>query len=178
MTAPVSGSLGRSDSRRGRRFLLGCLCILVMALLTGCGVYRSTIALQSARLSYEKAQAAGASRLAVYEYTLGVEFLKKAREEVGYADYSTGEKLANQAESYLKKAAKKARAQAGEPVEKEPAAAQESSDGEERALDGSDEAPPPTKKKKSKKRRAASEEAPEPTAAPEEGLQPEEEDLP
>lgn len=162
---------------------LGGLSLLTVALLSGCGVYRSTVALQSARQSYDRAQAAGASRLAVYEYTLGVEYLKKAREEVGYADYSTGESLAKQAESYLKKAAKKARVKGGEVETPEDKASKETvAPDEERTLD--DDVPKPKKKskKRSSDRRDPSAETPEETIpstpTPEEGLQPEEEDLP
>lgn len=169
--------------RLGHSLLLGGVMLLTIALLTGCGVYRSTVALQSARQSHDRAQAAGASRLAVYEYTLGVEYLKKAREEVGYADYSTGEALAKQAESYLKKATKKARAKGGEVETPEDKASNETvAPDEERILD--DDAPKPKKKskKRSSERRESSAETPDETnpstPAPEEGLQPEEEVLP
>lgn len=87
---------------RGAQLLVPAL---VMSFLCGCGIMRSTTALRDATSQYEEARRAGAAKKARYEYVLGLEYLRKAQEEAGYSDYSTAEKLAKQANVFLKKAA-------------------------------------------------------------------------
>lgn len=82
--------------------------VTALAALTGCGVFRSTSALVQAQQRYESAKAVGAREKAPYEYTLGVEYLGKAREEAGYSDYQVSERLAQQAQALLAEAERKA----------------------------------------------------------------------
>lgn len=85
-------------------FVRALLVALSVPMLAGCGVVRSTAALQDASSAYEVAREAGAAKRARYEFTLGVEYLRKAQEEAGYSDYSTSERLARQSIGFLKKA--------------------------------------------------------------------------
>lgn len=84
----------------GRFFLVLTLTLV----LCGCGVVRSTQAVQKAMDTYTRAQRAGAAERATYEFTLGAEYLQKAREQAGYSDYASAESLALQANGYLRKA--------------------------------------------------------------------------
>ncbi len=81
-----------------------CGVSLAVAVLSGCGVVRSTSALVDARHAYEAAKLVDAEDLAPYEFTLGVEYLRKAKEEAGYSDYQTAEKLARRAKAWLEEA--------------------------------------------------------------------------
>ncbi len=80
------------------RILWPCLASLS---LTGCGVVTSTSALVDAHGRYQSATAVGAGSVSPYEYTLGVEYLRKAQEEAGNSDYQVAEQLARQAGTYL-----------------------------------------------------------------------------
>ncbi len=57
------------------------------ALSTGCGPIFSTYLIVDAEAQLAGAKAAEAERYAVYEYTASEAYLKKAHEELGYADY-------------------------------------------------------------------------------------------
>ncbi len=78
--------------------------ILAVAVMSGCGVVRSSTALIEARHEYDAARLAGAETRAPYEYTLGVEYLRKAKEEAGYSDYQVSERLARRAQAWLQEA--------------------------------------------------------------------------
>ena len=80
----------------------------VLALGTGCGAARSTKALVQAQSRLQSTKSYGAETAAPYEYTLGVEFLRKAQEEWGYSDYKVSERLAQQAQAILAEAGKQA----------------------------------------------------------------------
>jgi hypothetical protein len=67
------------------RFVLGVF--LVASALSGCGPVISTYLILSADAELAGAEAAQAERYAVYEYTAASEYLAKAREEQGYADF-------------------------------------------------------------------------------------------
>ncbi len=54
---------------------------------TGCGPILSTYLIVDAEAKLAGAKAAEADRYAIYEYTASEEYLKKAHEELGYADY-------------------------------------------------------------------------------------------
>lgn len=84
----------------GRFFLTLALTLF----LCGCGVVRSTQAVQQAMDTYTRAQRVGAAERAKYEFTLGAEYLQKAREQAGYSDYASAESLALQASGHLRKA--------------------------------------------------------------------------
>jgi hypothetical protein len=84
------------------------ILVAAAAALTGCGVFRSSSVIVQAQQRYESARAAGAGAKAPYEFTLGTEFLRKAREEAGYSDYQVAERLAQQAQALLAEAERQA----------------------------------------------------------------------
>lgn len=55
--------------------------------LSGCGPVMSTYLILDAQAELDGAQAAEAEKYAIYEYTAASEYLHKAREEQGYADF-------------------------------------------------------------------------------------------
>jgi hypothetical protein len=79
------------------------LCVVVV--LAGCGPvqYISQVTRRAAA-EVAAAKSAGAEKYAPYEYTAAVEFLHKAREEAGYADYQAAIRFGNKAEEHAKKA--------------------------------------------------------------------------
>jgi hypothetical protein len=79
--------------------------LIVLALLVGCGPvqYVSQVTRRAAA-EVAAAKSAGADRYAPYEYTAAVEYLHKAREEAGYADYQAAIRFGNRAEEQAKKA--------------------------------------------------------------------------
>ncbi len=60
--------------------------------------------MMDAKHEYEAARLVDAESRAPYEFTLGVEYLRKAKEEAGYSDYQTAEKLARRAQAWLEEA--------------------------------------------------------------------------
>lgn len=84
------------------------LVCLTLPSFSGCGIIWSTNALQDAKTRYKEADVMGARETATYEFTLGEEFLKKAREEYGYSDYRNAQILAERASSALNEARKRA----------------------------------------------------------------------
>ena len=79
--------------------------VLIMAAMAGCGPvqYVSQVTRRAAA-EVAAAKSAGAERYAPYEYTAATEFLHKAREEAGYADYQAAIRFGNKAEEHAKKA--------------------------------------------------------------------------
>jgi hypothetical protein len=73
-----------------------CLLGGLLLALPGCAG-RAAYYLVDATRTYQEAADAGAAEGAVYEFTLAGEYLRKAREEDGYADYDAAEKLARRA---------------------------------------------------------------------------------
>lgn len=59
----------------------------VVASTSGCGPIFSTYLIIDAEAKFAGATAAEADRYAIYEYTASEAYLKKAHEELGYADY-------------------------------------------------------------------------------------------
>jgi hypothetical protein len=84
--------------------LVGVLGV-VLALSPGCGPvqYVSQVTRRAAA-EVAAARSAGAERYAPYEFTAAQEFLHKAREEAGYADYQAAIRFGNKAEEHAKKA--------------------------------------------------------------------------
>jgi len=74
--------------------LLGVVAVLE----TACGPIRSTSGVVYARQAIQEAETEGADSVALYEMTLAREYLRKAREEMGYNDYYMAEQLAIKAE--------------------------------------------------------------------------------
>jgi hypothetical protein len=70
------------------RFALVLLIALAASFsLLGCGPVMSTYLIISAQAELDGAKAADGEKYAVYEYTAASEYLAKAREEQGYADF-------------------------------------------------------------------------------------------
>ena len=65
------------------------------------------------------ARSAGADKYAPYEYTAAREYLHKAREEAGYADYQAAIRFGKKAEEMAKKAREIALASAGKEAQPE-----------------------------------------------------------
>ena len=82
------------------------VCAAVLP-LTGCGPILSTYLILSAQAELDGAKAAEAEKYAVYEYTAAAEYLHKAREEQGYADYGPSIDYAFKAEEMAKKGTEK-----------------------------------------------------------------------
>ena len=59
----------------------------LVAFSTGCGPIFSTYLIMDAESKLAAAKAAEGERYAIYEYTAADAYLKKAHEELGYADY-------------------------------------------------------------------------------------------
>ena len=78
--------------------------LLAAALASGCTATKATVNLVLADEAVLRAKEANAPELAVYEYTLAVRYLEKAREEAGYADYKQSEALAKKAAEYADQA--------------------------------------------------------------------------
>ncbi|HCF62732.1 MAG TPA: hypothetical protein DFS52_32680 [Myxococcales bacterium] len=77
------------------------------AVLGACGPTKSTALIMDADVQLEAARTAGAEKLAPYEYTAAIEYLHKAREEQGYADFEVAIDFANKALDNAVKAKKK-----------------------------------------------------------------------
>lgn len=84
------------------------VCAVALPLLTGCGPILSTYLILSAQADLEGAKAAEAEKYAVYEYTMASEYLHKAREEQGYADFGPSIDYAFKAEEMAAKGTEKA----------------------------------------------------------------------
>jgi Domain of unknown function (DUF4398) len=89
------------------RKLAAVLVVCAALPLTGCGPILSTYLILSAKAELEGAKAAEAEKYAVYEYTAASEYLHKAREEQGFADYGPSIDYAFKAEEMAKKCTEK-----------------------------------------------------------------------
>lgn len=76
---------------------------LAALLLSGCAA-RSTVSLVQAEQAVYIAREAGAPERAPYEWTLADEYMTKAREEWGHADYEAADGLAAKAQSWAEAA--------------------------------------------------------------------------
>jgi hypothetical protein len=76
--------------------------------LTGCGPVISTYLIVSAQADLDGAKAAEAEKYAVYEYTAADQYLHKAREEQGYADFGPAIDFAFKAQDLAEKATARA----------------------------------------------------------------------
>jgi hypothetical protein len=70
-----------------RAFSALALVVATAALLSGCGPILSVWLVSDAEAKLAAARAAEAEQNAIYEYTAAEAYLKKAHEELGYADY-------------------------------------------------------------------------------------------
>lgn len=80
----------------------------VASTATGCGPLISSYLIVGAQADLEGAQAAEAEKYAVYEYTAASEYLHKAREEQGYADFGPAIDFAYKAQDLAQKATARA----------------------------------------------------------------------
>ena len=85
------------------------LLLVAGSLLAGCGAIRSTVGIVEAEKALRAAEEAGARETAPYATTLADQLLDKAREEQGYAEYSTSFELAREAEAKANEALELAR---------------------------------------------------------------------
>ena len=84
------------------------LAFLALAAAAGCGPIQSTPALIEADVELEAARSAGAPAAAPYEFTSAEAYLRKAREEAGYAQYQPATDFALRARDLAKEAREKA----------------------------------------------------------------------
>jgi len=84
------------------------LALLLIASLAACGPIQSTSALVEADVEIEAARAAGAATTATYEFISAEAYPRKAREEVGYAQYEIAADFAAKARDVAREARKKA----------------------------------------------------------------------
>lgn len=80
----------------------------VLLFTTGCGPIISSYLIVGAQADLEGAQAAEAQQYAVYEYTAASEYLHKAREEQGFADFGPSIDFAFKAQDLAQKATARA----------------------------------------------------------------------
>jgi hypothetical protein len=83
---------------------LALLVLLAAPASSGCGPVISTYLIVTAQAELDGAQAAEADKYAVYEYTAASEYLQKAREEQGYADFGPAIDYSYKASELAKKA--------------------------------------------------------------------------
>ena len=81
------------------------LSLLVLTSFFGCGPITSTTAIAEATVAIHGAKEANAAKFAAYEYASAVEYLRKATEEEGYAQYQAAIDLARKARDLAEKAA-------------------------------------------------------------------------
>lgn len=84
------------------------LALFAFAAAAGCGPIQSTPALIEADVELEAARSAGAPTAAPYEFTSAEAYLRKAREEAGYAQYQATTDFALKARDLAKEAREKA----------------------------------------------------------------------
>lgn len=113
-----------------------CVPLLLFA-LTGCTAVKSSVHLVQAEQDVTRAEQRNADDEAVYEYTMALRYLEKAREENGYADYKDSSELSKSASEWADKAVKVVEMGGPEYRPKPPAAEEESEDAD--MPDGSDE---------------------------------------
>lgn len=89
----------------------GPLAVLLLALVAaGCGPTHSTSLIMEADVQLEAARAADAAKLAPYEFTAAEAYLRKAREEQGYADFDVAIDFGKKAVKFATDAKKKSMA--------------------------------------------------------------------
>ena len=107
--------------------------------MSGCGPILSTYLIVDAEAKLAGAKAAEADRYAIYEYTASDEYLKKAHEELGYADYGPAIDYAYKAADLAQQGTERANAERHKQVDEPgPATLQE-------APTTTTDAPPPKK---------------------------------
>jgi len=82
--------------------------VAAAASLYGCGPIVSGVQIIKANIALGAAETAGAKKDATYEYVAAEEYLKKAREEDSYADFSASRIYADKALDFALQARRKA----------------------------------------------------------------------
>jgi hypothetical protein len=93
------------------------LALFALAAAAGCGPIQSTPALIEADIEVEAARSARADAAAPYEFTSAEAYLRKAREEAGYAQYQAATDFALKARDLAKEAREKAINASNRPTE-------------------------------------------------------------
>lgn len=88
--------------------VVGALLCALLGSATGCGPVISSYLIVSAQADLDGARAAESEKFAVYETTAATEFLHKAKEEQGYADFGPAIDYAYKAQDMAQKARAKA----------------------------------------------------------------------
>lgn len=96
-----------------KRRLPFALALAAIFPLGGCGPTLSTYLIISAQAELDGAKAADAEKHAVYEYTAASEYLAKAREEQGYADFGPAIDYAYKATELARQAQERAEKEKG-----------------------------------------------------------------
>ena len=78
--------------------------VALVALLSGCTAIKTTVHLAQAEQGLAEARNYDAQNLAVYEYTMAMRYLEKAREENGASDFRVAESLARRSAEWSDKA--------------------------------------------------------------------------
>lgn len=91
---------GRSRRRLTRLALLGA----ALGAVSGCAAAKASVQILSAEQALHRAETYQAPEVAVYEYTMATEYLDKAREEAGYADYRIADALARKSAEWSDRA--------------------------------------------------------------------------
>src|SRR6185503_16789286 len=91
-----------------RRLAVFMAAVCVVASTAGCGPIISTYLVVAAQADLDGAKAAEAEKYAVYEYTAASEYLHKAREEQGFADFGPAIDFAYKAQDLAQKATARA----------------------------------------------------------------------
>lgn len=108
----MDGCQPRRTGRRGwaKAATKAALIASVAGLAAGCGPTQSTALIMDADVLLQAATTADAEKLAPFEWTEAREYLHKAREEQGYADYETAIDFAEKAKKRAGEAKAKAMA--------------------------------------------------------------------
>jgi hypothetical protein len=88
-------------------FLLPLIALGTSLWGSGCGPVQSTYLIVSAQAELDAARAAQADRYAPYEYTAADQYLAKAREEQGYAEFGAAVDFAYKAKELAKEGKKR-----------------------------------------------------------------------
>jgi hypothetical protein len=93
------------------------MAFVLVATLAGCAQVHSNLNLADAEVALEGARTAGAARTAPYEYTAAEAYLRKAREQLGYAQYGVAAELADKSRALAERAREKAAEAGAKPPE-------------------------------------------------------------
>lgn len=105
----MAAAVSRTEKRTRASSLVGLwLLVCLVVPLGGCGAAMSTYLILAAQIDVDAAEAAEAEKYAPYEYTAAQEYLHKAREEQGYADFGPAIEYAFMAQEFAEKATERA----------------------------------------------------------------------